>query len=123
MYIHENYIGNLTDSYFRWITECSNPELLDNETLLSFEIAEYIAPPPPEPVVYIPQQVTMRQARLILLQYNLLDSIDAQVQTFPRSAQIEWEYAAIVDRSNPLLAMIGLTAEELDQMFIEASLL
>lgn len=42
MYKHENYIGILTDSYFRKLTSCSNPECLDIDTLTSFGISEHV---------------------------------------------------------------------------------
>jgi type IV secretory pathway TrbF-like protein len=74
-----------------------------------------------------PTQITMRQARLILLQNNLLDSVNAIVSTLPKSYQIEWEYAQYADRSNPLISMVataaGMTDAQIDTMFREASIL
>lgn len=69
----------------------------------------------------IPTVVTMRQARLALLQVGKLDDIEAVVASLGRAAQLEWEYAAIVERSNPLIDSIGMTDTELDELFILAA--
>jgi hypothetical protein len=61
------------------------------------------AAPEPDPVT----RVTMRQARLALLEAELLDDVDAAVTQAPRAVQIEWEYATTVDRASPLVAAIG----------------
>lgn len=75
-------------------------------------------------------QVTMRQARLALLQAGLLGSIQAALQAIPdemqrQAALIEWEFAATVDRDSPwvvnLAASLGLTEEMLDGLFLAAS--
>lgn len=48
----------------------------------------------------VPQSVTMRQARLALLDLDLLSSIDEAINAMPEpdktKAKIEWEYAAVV---------------------------
>lgn len=77
--------------------------------------------PQPEPPVIIPESVSMRQARLILLQYGILAQIDAAVKTLGGAAEIEWEYASEVRRDNPLVGAMGLSESELDAMFLAAS--
>ncbi len=86
-------------------------------------------PPPPPPVV-IPQSVTMRQARLALLGIGLLDDVDAAIAAIPdpvqrKAAQIEWEYAAVIERNSPLVtslaAGLGLTAADIEALFEAAS--
>lgn len=88
------------------------------------DIEPYIEPLLPEQIIQIPQSITMRQARLYLLQISLLDSVDLILAT-NRAWQIEWEYATEVQRSSILVAalaeQLGLTSEQLDNMFIEAS--
>ena len=83
-------------------------------------IAPY-APPPAPPVT----QVTMRQARLALLAADLLDDVEAMITQAPRSVQIEWEYATVVDRNSVLVSSIGqqlgLTTEQIDSLFLEGS--
>ena len=73
----------------------------------------------------VPQQVTMRQARLALLSAGLLDDVDAVIAAAGRVAQLEWEYAAVVDRSNPAVAAVqqqeSLTDAQIDDLFREAA--
>ena len=73
----------------------------------------------------VPQQVTMRQARLALLSAGLLDDVEMVVAAAGRAAQLEWEYAAVVERSNPAVAAVqqqeSLTDEQIDDLFREAA--
>lgn len=84
------------------------------------------APPAPSP---IPQQVTMRQARLALLGAGKLDQVDAAIDALPDDqkgvARIEWDYSSAVERGWPLVAALGqslgLDDQALDQLFITAA--
>lgn len=76
------------------------------------------------------QSITMRQCRLQLLAIGLLDSVDAAIAAIPdaiqrRAAQIEWEYAATVERNSPwvqnLAVALGLNDAQLDSLFAEAA--
>ena len=73
----------------------------------------------------VPSQVTMRQARLELLKRGLLDDVEAVITAAGRAAQLEWEYASVVDRSNPAVAAVqqqqGLTDAQIDDLFREAA--
>lgn len=73
----------------------------------------------------VPQQVTMRQARLALLNAGLLDDVELVIAAAGREAQQEWEYAAVVDRSNPAVAAVqqqkALTDAQIDDLFREAA--
>lgn len=73
---------------------------------------------------FVPQSITPRQARLVLLQYNLLDDIEAMIAT-DRELGIWWEYSLDIKRDDERLLIasmaLGITPEQLDQMFIEAS--
>lgn len=73
----------------------------------------------------VPQQVTMRQARLALLSAGLLDDVEVVIAAAGRAAQLEWEYAAVVDRSNPAVAAVqqqqGMTDAQIDDLFREAA--
>lgn len=68
--------------------------------------------------------ITPRQARLILLQYNLLDDIELLIKD-NRAIQIWWEYSIDIQRNNEQLlefaTLAELSDEQLDTMFIEAS--
>ena len=73
----------------------------------------------------VPTTLTIRQAKLILLQNNLLDDVDAAVAQADRATQIEWEYATEVHRNwttlTNMATSLGITDEQLDQLFIEGS--
>jgi hypothetical protein len=85
----------------------------------------------PEPVSYIPQEVTMRQARLALLDAELLANVQPAINSLPEpdktKAQIEWDYSNALQRSNPFVdvlgAALGLSSQDLDNLFIQASAL
>jgi hypothetical protein len=87
--------------------------------------------PPPAPIP-VPQQITMRQARLELLNVGKLDDVDAALASIPdeherKAAQIEWEYATIIERTAPLVKSLtpalGFTEDEMDDLFRRAALL
>ena len=73
----------------------------------------------------VPQQVTMRQARLALLGAGLLDDVEMVIAAAGRAEQLEWEYAAVVDRSGPIVAIVqqqkALTDTYIDDLFREAA--
>jgi hypothetical protein len=72
----------------------------------------------------IPQVITMRQARLQLLEVGLLDDVEALV-ALDRKSQIEWEYANEVYIQSPLIEAVkgalSLTDKQVDAMFLKAS--
>lgn len=83
--------------------------------------------PPPE----VPEEVTMRQARLALLGAGLLAGVDAAINAMPspakEAATIEWEYASGVRRDSPLIgalaSALGLSSAAVDGLFISAATL
>lgn len=83
---------------------------------------------PSMPVV-VPKVVTMRQARLALLASGKLSQVDAVIDSLSEphksAARIEWDYSSEVQRDKPFVvqigAALGLTSEQLDQLFVEAS--
>lgn len=81
--------------------------------------------PPPGPV--IPQSVTAFQAKAALLQADLLDDVEAlmaDVDT-PRIVKLAWSEALTFERQSPtvltLATALGLSAAELDTLFVAAS--
>lgn len=72
----------------------------------------------------VPQSITPLQAKLQLLKLGLLDEVETLV-TGDRTSQLYWEYASVVERDNEILLMmaeqLGLTSEQVDEMFIAAS--
>ena len=75
--------------------------------------------------------ITMRQARLGLLQAGLLGAVEAAIVLLPEptqsAARIEWEYSNEVQRHNgfvsELAPLIGLSEPALDALFISAATL
>lgn len=71
------------------------------------------------------QVVSMRQARLALLQQGVLAEVEAAVAAMPgaegEAARITWEYATEVKRSDALVqalaSQLAWTAEQLDALF------
>lgn len=72
-----------------------------------------------------PSIVTMRQARLALLQAGHLSTVNAAIAAGGQADQIEWEYAATVERNSPLVSnmalALGLTEQALDSLFTLAA--
>lgn len=89
----------------------------------------------PRPQTAVPQQqtATARQVRLWLIQNGIsLSQVDAAIAAIPDAAQreavrVEWEYAPYIDRDHPMLVpladALGLSEEQLDAAFEEASVL
>ena len=102
--------GNIVpEGYIEYIVGQEPQELLENIDM--FEII-------------VPTTITPRQARLALLKRNLLDAVDAFLQTNPEH-KIEWEYATYFERNSNLIisagAGLGLTSEQIDELFIYAN--
>ncbi|MBP0492152.1 hypothetical protein [Roseomonas indoligenes] len=93
-----------------------------------YDGSTFTAPAPVEaPEDPVPTSITPRQARLALLQAGLLDEVDAAVAAAGRAAQLEWEYATIVERNGALVerlaAGIPLTDQQVDDLFRAAAAL
>lgn len=84
--------------------------------------SEPVIPPTPIPTI-----VTMRQARLALMQAGLLATVDSTIAAGSESDQITWEYATEVARNSPLVInlsdSLGLTEQQLDDLFTLAATL
>lgn len=77
------------------------------------------------PETTVPQVITIRQAKLVLLAAGLLNDVDSAVASADRTTQIEWEYCTEVNRQWPTLitlsSLMGLSGEALDNLFIAGS--
>lgn len=103
------------------------------EALSSLEdLMSYLAPAEEtaEPVIetdYVPPVVSARQCRLVLAAQGLLSAVEAAVAASPELVQIEWEFASYVSRNSALVSSLGgslgLTEEQLDDMFKTAATL
>lgn len=73
------------------------------------------------PVPTVPAKISMRQARLALHQSGLLTQVDASIAVMPEASRIEWQFAATVERTHPLVAALAsnlpLTSQQLDDLF------
>ena len=84
---------------------------------------------PPPYVAPIPTVVTMRQARLALLQAGKLAAVNQALATLTgvqgEAARIEWEFAATVDRGSELVTMLAaalsLSDDDLEALFTTAA--
>lgn len=100
--------------------------LADDKVELTAEELEFHLNSPV--VITIPSSVTMRQARLALLQVGLLATIDTAIANGSDEAmKIEWEYTTSIERNwSSLIALttdMGMTSKQLDDLFILAGTL
>lgn len=97
----------------------------DCTTDWTFNGGEFSAPVVPEPVFVIPTTVSMRQARLALLQSNLLETVNTAINQGGEADKITWEYATEVNRSDALVSnmatALNLSETDLDNLFNLAS--
>jgi hypothetical protein len=87
--------------FLQWVEEGNTPEQSD--------------------VIPVIDSISMAQARLSLLHFNVLDEVETAIPTFGRAAQIEWEFRPTVESNNPLVAavkqLLGWTDEQMKAMF------
>ena len=106
----------------------NNPEVLAASGFVVTERTPEDDIVPPEPT---PATCSARQIRLWLLRQGIqLAQVDAAIDAIPDqlqrdSVRVEWDYAPYVERSHPMLVplaqALGLTEQQVDQAFIEAS--
>lgn len=77
-------------------------------------------PPPP-----VPQQVSRMQAKLALLQADLLDDVEAAIAGASREVQIYWAEVSELHRDHTILTQmttaLGWTSEQVDDLFRTAA--
>lgn len=75
----------------------------------------------------VPQSVSMRQARLALIDAGHYDAVQAAIAQADERTRVEWEFAATVERGSPIVATLaqalGLLDETLDALFTAAATL
>ena len=118
------------------------PEGLDGELVAcgdeavqigwGYDGTKFVAPPPPPaPPPAVPVSISKRQAHRALLDAGLLDLAEAKIAAIEdpkarRVAQIEWD-SQVYERSSVFLATfageLGLSAAQLDALFIQAAAL
>lgn len=75
----------------------------------------------------VPEVVTMRQARLALLQAGLLAQVNTAIASADDATKITWEFSSEVQRNNPLVstlaAALNLSDAQLNNLFTLAATL
>jgi hypothetical protein len=95
------------------------------ETMTSAQESAFLAQ---QSLSDIPQEVSMRQARLALFNAGLLSQVDAAIAAMSEPdktiADIQWNHASSVVRANSLVTSLGgalgLSGAQLDQLFVTA---
>jgi hypothetical protein len=82
-------------------------------------------------VVSVPSSISPRQIRLWFINNNiLLSSVEAAINSISDSVlrektMVEWEYSPYVERNHPMIeilgSVLGLSPQQIDTAFIEAS--
>lgn len=137
---HDNFINVLKGSIYRlekddvaklWVL------VTDTTTIekYNFTLADFAGLVPPDIPVYVvapvevPKSVSMRSARLALLQSGKLTLVNSTIAGMPGvegdAARIEWEYALEVRRDSvlvlSLVPLLTMTDLEVDNLFILAA--
>lgn len=98
-------------------------DLSDFEVLIA-EIEANIQPEVPQPLI-VPNVVEMAQARLALLQFGLLATVNAAIAQGSEADKISWEFRGTVKRDDPLVqnmkAVLNLSETDLDDLFTLAA--
>lgn len=89
-------------------------------------LAEGNVPEPADPVIEpIPQSVSKAQGLIALEMAGVLVSIETYMQTAPRLEQLAWNNIQQFERQSPLLNTLctsfGLSQEDVDTLFVNAS--
>ena len=92
------------------------------------ELPDYVE----QEVIEVPESISqMKLRKQLILSGISIDSIDALIQSLQKPNKdliyTMWEYAVVFDRSNSYLnqmvQMLGITSEQLDEIFINGNLL
>ncbi len=85
-----------------------------------YEIAAYVAPPPP-----VPQSVSAMQAKVALSRAGLLSVVESWVESQGDEAKLIWSAATTFSRNSELItsasAALGLSSSQVDALFQAAS--
>lgn len=112
----------VTDTHYRALIE---GQAAGKEIVPGTDGQPTLAPP----TAAVPERVTMRQARLALLQAGQLDSVESALQAMTgdvgRAARIEWDFSSEVWRYKPFVLQLtdalGLSESQVDDLFIAAA--
>lgn len=117
------YWSSASSSYVSTLPPDAGVTRIDTEQDLSEVLAVYNLP---GPIALVPAEVPMWSVRTVLQNDGLFDQAQALVEASTDNAlKNVWEYGNVALRNSPsiigLATQLGLTSEQLDQMFIEAN--
>jgi hypothetical protein len=125
-----DYILSHVQVWFGWEQGKTNliDACADHQSLDALDFTDKVQPPAPKATGLT---VTMRQARLALMQTGKLSAVAAALASLPEpnktAANIEWEYSSELQRTKPLVvllgAAIGLSPSQIDDLFTLAATL
>lgn len=96
---------------------------IDFILMTSIEVELHINPP--KQPDQIPAKVSMKQARLALLQFGILDKVNLAIQAGSEVNKITWQFANDIDRNDSLViqlaAGLGLSSTDIDNLFTLAN--
>ena len=109
-------------------TKIEPPELSEGQYAVFMGNEWNITTERPAVLTPVPSVVPMNKARLAIFKSGLTDTVMNAINSLPEPQKtevlIEWEYSTKVTRDNPLVVLltsnIGLTAQEIDDLFILA---
>lgn len=127
--MHKYYRDPSTLEVFAYEADGSQDEYIKPELvrMTDDEVQAHLNPPPAPPAV--PERVTMRQARIALSRAGLIAQVEQALAAMEgqagEEARIEWDYSSEVHRNKPFVVQlglaIGLSSEQMDQLFITAA--
>ena len=122
--------GTATQSQFNLLNSSDSANSNDYADYLAWLAIEGNVPEAIEPVVVFQiNTVSMKKARLALLQAGLLSQVNAALDamTGGEAARISWNYSNEVNRTDPLIGQLGtllnLTSIQIDDLFTTTSTL
>lgn len=129
-----SWSGNSGVKFYEYIPDDIPPDTILESTSYTIDdenkkvYGKHITKPIP-----IPTTITATQIRLWLINHDIsLASVEEAINNIedPKTKEItlvQWEYAPYVERNHPLIetigSVLGMTREQIDDAFLEASLI
>ena len=112
-----------------WVRADAPPAVIDGQSAVFVGDGWIVADEEPPEIVWVPAEVTMRQAQRALLDAGLLDAVEAAINALPepprRAAKIDWEMSSTMRRDSQFVQLLapalGMTSTQLDALFVAAS--
>ena len=112
-----------------WVRADAPPAVIDGQSAVFVGDGWIVADEEPPEIVWVPAEVTMRQAQRALLDAGLLDAVEAAINALPepprRAAKIDWEMSSTMRRDSQFVQLLapalGMTSTQLDALFVAAA--